>query len=67
MKKYVIAWNLGSQLTHLDHLNISVGYNGDPIVGSPKEYINSIKEASFYFKKAITLFPNHDIEIIELQ
>ena len=67
MKKYAIAWNLGSQLIQLDHLNISVGSNGTPVVGSPKEYINSLKEASFYFKKVIALLPNHDIEIIELQ
>lgn len=66
MKKYVIAWNLGSQLIHLDHLNISVDSNGNPIIGSPKEYINSIKGASFYLKKAISIFPNHDMEIIEI-
>lgn len=66
MKKYVIAWNIGSQLTHLDHLNLSVDSNGNPIIGSPKEYINSIKDASFYLKKANAIFPNHDVEILEI-
>ena len=66
MKKYVIAWSLGSQLIHLDHLNISVDSNGNPIIGSPKEYINSMKDASFYFKKVISILPNHNIEILEL-
>jgi hypothetical protein len=67
MAKYAIAWNWGSQLIQIDHLNTSDSPNGTPIVGSPKEHINSIKEASYYFKKIITLFPNHDIEIMELQ
>ncbi|MDI9879581.1 hypothetical protein [Flectobacillus longus] len=67
MNKYRIAWNIGGKLVHLDHDELSVDVNGNPTVGGPKEDIATLSDASDILIKVSKMFPNHTLQIIQLQ